>query len=408
MSKRRRDTELIVCPGGATDVEQLFAFPLDVIKSLCCGPGGAERAGRLQRNFRLGFRISEDYAGMGSAGMCLVQGAHAVAELGMIPADFKAIHLHRACDKEMLCLRVLGLDKSLILDPDERPQHLHCDLWNRLRDQDKIHLDLLMPSDSMTTKEKDTCYSNMQAYLRQAGKEIFSGDSAGHCLVHGCRCKFLPDRDMQLNGLKNEPVGETQRPWITNHAGHTCVAWSSRGKQEGQGHMQSALPFAIWSTERIFAKEDIIIGECVGLSEIKPLFKAPSFQQVNLHMCVSNATTALQLTLKLNFKEREHMRHTSCAKLPHANPWSQLTKSHCEKLPVAPRCGQVPARHPGTGHPWHEAHHHLCWSRTSRLARSQTKGMEHPAEPGVRHLAGRQQATAGIRCLLQEDLLGRR
>ena len=54
---------------------------------------------------------------------------------------------------------------------------------------------------------------------------------------------------------------ETERPWLTNHAGHACAVWSCRGKQEGSDH-ETQRPFSIWTAERTQLSEDVVFGEC--------------------------------------------------------------------------------------------------------------------------------------------------
>ena len=256
-------------PAGAKSCVDLFNYPVDVVETLCNGPEGARRAAQLHENLSLGWYITEDYAGMGSATMALRQGALAAMERGLIPETLKPFRSWRACDVDPTSLKILGADATYLTNVDDVAEHVFCDLCNRLPTDMKEMLNEMEPSLDASIEERRAHYDAMVIALRENSPSIFRSDAKGVCLRCRGDCLFHPPAQSSwlascgnTSDAANDVVQEHQRPWHSNHAGHTCVAWSLRGKRDGLAH-NSARPFAIWAAERCAIGEDVVFAECV-------------------------------------------------------------------------------------------------------------------------------------------------
>ena len=257
------------------DVQTIFKYPDDVVSTLTGGMDGPSRAQRLSRNLQRGVIATEDYAGIGSASMAFTQGCLAAQECGLVPLGCTPFCCWRACDVDETCLQVLGKKRSIIVDPSERPLHVFADLNNRLPTDVLEMLNELQPSKTAGKEEKARAYQQMKNIIQDNKADIFHPDCTGHCEVHGNQCLLMPPKFLSVESImkakansctSGDVVGEvhlpeTERPWLTNHAGHACTAWSCRGKQEGSDH-ETQRPFSIWTAERTQLSEDVVFGEC--------------------------------------------------------------------------------------------------------------------------------------------------
>jgi hypothetical protein len=227
-------------------------------------------------NLRLGFNVSEDYAGMGCMTMALSFAVQAGILLQHLPPASKPIRYYRACDVSPLSIKVLGGSDdaaSVILNSDERPEHIHVDLNGRLPEDLKKSIDLMEPGPAMDGAERQQCYSNIARTVRHQAKNVFTQEAEAFCTKCKKLCRIRPKKMAPLFSDGDVELPESQRPWSTNHAGHVCIAWSARGKREGTGH-SSARPWAIWTSERAMTQEDIVFAECAELFPPSELQKA--------------------------------------------------------------------------------------------------------------------------------------
>ena len=224
-------------------------------------------ARRLSKNLSMGWIVTEDYAGMACMSMALTAGANAAKRLSLIPQDCDPFVLFRACDVDPLCIRVLGgADPAIITCKADRPLHVHVDLNGRLPQSLRGSLDMLAPTVSMKADDRKRCYDCMRNVLEEQAASLFFKESKAFCAKHDKDCPVHPPRlastrSFSSNNNDDAVLDEASRPWISNHAGHTCIGWSARGKREGEAH-ESNRAFLIWTAERRQANEDVVFAEC--------------------------------------------------------------------------------------------------------------------------------------------------
>ena len=257
---------------GPESIAELYEYPKRHVIDLASGPCGCERMDRLRFNLQKGQWISEDYAGMGCTSMAYHFGQRALQELGITPESSEPFRVWRAGDINPICQQVLGANPEIILTPSDRPLHVTTDLNCRLSDDMRRALDMLEPGADSSESQKKKHYEIIKEVLEKADDE-FGSSAVAQCVVHGKLCplhppKFQPvsvalTKDAAQPISDAEPLSESDRPWTSSEAGHTCVGWSARGKREGESH-SSNRPFAIWTSERSKMTEDLVHGECTA------------------------------------------------------------------------------------------------------------------------------------------------
>ena len=113
---------------GPGSLQQLFEFPADSLARLCSGTDGPASRDRLARNLELQWVFTEDYAGMSTASMALGMIAAEAEAAGLTSAP--PFSMHRVCDNNSICHRVLGCDPDLRLPGSccLAPKHVFGDL----------------------------------------------------------------------------------------------------------------------------------------------------------------------------------------------------------------------------------------------------------------------------------------
>ena len=243
-SKSKRVRARSFSAAGPETMEALLSYPSDVLQSLQVGEYGPMRMRALLQNMKA-LTVTTDYSGMDMVEIAVVMLKQALEAPEFGSTSSLDLCLYRAGDCSEVCRAVLGCDPELLCRP--RSEHIFGDLNERLSEDMRSALDGLEPTLQSTQEEKLEAYSNMQTLLMDDASASFSGQSKAPCYKCGQRCLVRPPSDSSRLHLHG--------------AGHSCVAFSPRGKRAGFAH-SSARPFHIWGAERRAHNEDIIIAEC--------------------------------------------------------------------------------------------------------------------------------------------------
>lgn len=242
-------------------------MPYTNLQDLFRGERGALRRQRFVQNMQLGWKFTEDYAGMSCFTQALGQVGKAARDLEIIsPATFP-FQIHRASDVDTLCQRVLGADLTLRnhnCSHALHPCHIQGEIDARLKPPLRAQLDLREPSPTMTKAEKRVAFMNTRSVLRATiGTDLHTTEnSTAYCYIHNTECPAFPKKYTPLHAsTDDEPLCEHNRPWLGNVAGYSCIGWSSRGKGEGEAH-SSGRAYCTWACERNAGFDDVAFGEC--------------------------------------------------------------------------------------------------------------------------------------------------
>ena len=179
---------------GPDSLQQLFEFPAESLARLCSGTDGPASRDRLARNLELQWVFTEDYAGMSTASMALGMIAAEAEAAGLTSAP--PFSMHRVCDNNSLCHRVLGCDPDLSLRGSccLAPKHVFGDLNDRLQPDLKRVLEFLGPDESMTKQEKQRTFNSMRRVLQENGSDNFFASQTAPCSLHAGRmCPLHPE-----------------------------------------------------------------------------------------------------------------------------------------------------------------------------------------------------------------------
>ena len=203
---------------------------------------------RLVEMVNLGHTITTDYSGIQCPEMAIEFLHNSLKAFADVKQDQETLHLWHFCDYSKTC-------QKLALKRPIRSNHIFQDLNDRLPKHVRDWMDKVDPAQvtpRLSAGKAANRYCKMREYLKANAEDIYK-DNVSWCIAHKQQCPVQPPME--------QAGADGRRRTRGNIAGTTCVGWSARGLQRGDGDI-SARPFWIWGMEKQVADNDWVFHEC--------------------------------------------------------------------------------------------------------------------------------------------------
>lgn len=238
---------------GPRCIQDWFKWPLEVMQSL-----SAEEQARALRLLQGGIDVVSSYTGQGSPEIACCMLRQGLAATGYLPSGSKGFTFVEACDKARLCQTVLQA-----FEGDAAPQHIFCDMMEKLCAPARQEMKELLPSKSEYASDPEAVaqkHSQIeQALERRLAMQVLFAEDGVRCIKHSSQCPSAASLAQATHRSKQQSHGDkTLRMFV---AGVTCVDVSTFGRR--RHHLGPHHPaLLVWLMERRTCREDFGILEC--------------------------------------------------------------------------------------------------------------------------------------------------